>query len=87
MTRRDRLIAWLCARLGAHVRGRCRCPVCDTNERDARAAIGIPAAHPEKTTRDLPGRQEEWLAALASALWPDEEYTAIITETWRKDRP
>ena len=51
MTRRDRLIAWLCARLGAHVRGRCGCPVCDTTERDARAAIGMPAAHPEKITR------------------------------------
>ena len=66
MTRRDRLIAWLCARLGAHVRGRCGCPVCDTTERDARAAIGMPAAHPERITRELPGGQEEWLAALAA---------------------
>ena len=47
----------------------------------------MPAAHPEKITRELPGGQEEWLAALAAALWPDEEYTAIITGTWRKDRP
>src|SRR4030088_2028979 len=86
MTRLDRLIAWLCARLGAHVRGRCGCPVCDTTERDARAAIGMPAAHPEKITRELPGGQEEWLAALAAALWPEEEYTAIITETRREDR-
>ena len=46
MTRRDRLIAWLCARLGAHVRGRCGCPICDTTERDARAAIGMAARHP-----------------------------------------
>jgi hypothetical protein len=27
------------------------------------------------------------LAALAAALWPDEEYTTIITETRREDRP
>jgi hypothetical protein len=87
MTRRDRLIAWLCARLGAHVRGRCGCPVCDTTERDARAAIGMPAAHPEKITAELPGRQEEWLAALAAALWPGDEYAPIITGTPRKDRP
>ena len=84
MTRRDRLIAWLCARLGAHVRGRCGCPVCDTTERDARAAIGMPAAHPEKITRELPGGQEEWLAALAAALWPGDEYAAIITGTLAK---
>ena len=50
VTRRDRLIGWLCARLGAHVRGRCGCPVCDTTERDARAAIGMPARHPERIT-------------------------------------
>ena len=47
----------------------------------------MPAAHPEKITRELPGGQEEWLAALAAGLWPDEEYTAIITGTRRKDRP
>ena len=62
-------------------------PVCDTTERDARAAIGMPAAHPEKITRDLHGRQEEWLAILAAALWPGDEYAAIISETPRRDRP
>jgi hypothetical protein len=30
-----------------------------------------------------PGR----LAALAAALWPEEEYTAIIIQMRRKDRP
>ena len=87
MTRRDRLIGWLCARLGAHVRGQCGCPVCDTTERDARAAIGMPARHPERITAELPGGQEELLAALAAALWPGDEYAAIITGTPRKDRP
>ena len=83
----DRVLAWLCARAGAHVRGRCGCPVCDTGEREVRAAIGMPARHPERITRELPGGQEEWLAALAAALWPAGEYTAIITAARRQDRP
>ena len=82
-----RALAWLCERLGAHVRGRCGCPACDTVERDARRAIGVPACHPERITRDLPAGQEEWLAALAAVLWPGGEYAAIIAETWRQDRP
>jgi hypothetical protein len=82
-----RVLAWLCARLGAHVRGRCGCTACDTAERDARVAIGMPARHPERITADLPGGQEEWLAALAAALWPRDEYARIITELWREDQP
>ena len=82
-----RALAWLAARLGVHVRGRCGCPACDKAERDARAAIGMPARHPERITRELPGGQEEWLAALAAALWPDDEYAEIIIETRREDRP
>lgn len=83
----DRVLAWLLGRVGAHVRDRCGCPLCNRAERDARAAIGMPARHPERITRELPGGQEEWLAALAGALWPEEEYTAIITGTWQEDRP
>jgi hypothetical protein len=82
-----RVLAWLCARLGAHVRGWCGCPACDTAEQDARTAIGMPARHPERITRDLPDRQEEYLAALADALWPRDEYARIIAELWREDRP
>jgi hypothetical protein len=82
----DRVIAWLCAHLGAHVRGRCGCPFCSKAERDARAALGMPARHPERLTRDLPAGQESYLAALADALWPDDEYAAIIAELW-KDQP
>lgn len=37
--------------------------------------------------RDLPSGQEEWLAALAAALWPRDEYARIIAELWREDRP
>ena len=82
-----RITAWLCTRLGAHIRGRCGCLFCDTPERDARTAIGMPARHPERITRDLPAGQEEWLAALAAALWPEDEYARIIAEMWREDQP
>jgi hypothetical protein len=82
-----RVIAWLCTHLGAHVRGRCGCPFCNKAERDARAALGMPGRHPECLTRDLPAGQEAYLAALAHALWPTDEYAAIIAELWKKDQP
>lgn len=83
----SRALAWLRAPLTAHRRGRCGCPLCHQAEQAARSAIGMPARHPERITRDLPGGQEEWLAALAAALWPDDEYAAIVIETRREDRP
>jgi hypothetical protein len=54
-------------------------------ERTARAALGMPARHPELLTRK-PGRAE-WrqLAAWLAELWPSDEYTEIIAETWRRD--
>lgn len=56
-------------------------------ERIARAALGVPAAHPELLTRK-PGRAE-WrqLAAWCAELWPNDEYIAILAESWRKDTP
>jgi hypothetical protein len=53
----------------------------------ARAAAGMPAAHPELITR-RPSRAEwnhlaEWLAE----LWPHDEYTAITAATWRQNHP
>ena len=56
-------------------------------ERIARASIGMPARHPERVTRK-PGRAE-WrhLAAWLAELWPDDEYTAIVTDGWRQDHP
>lgn len=54
-------------------------------ERRARKAIAMPARHPERITSELPERDEVWLAALAALLWPDDEYTAIITETRREE--
>jgi len=55
------------------------------NEQIARAAVGMPAEHPELVTRK-PGRAE-WrlLATWCAELWPHDEYTAIVAEAWRKD--
>jgi hypothetical protein len=47
----------------------------------------MPARYLEQITRELPGGPENWLAALAAALWPNEGYTAIITGTRREGRP
>jgi hypothetical protein len=56
-------------------------------ERAARAALGMPAGHPERLTRK-PGRAEwKQLAAWLAELWPDDEYTAIVTDAWRQDHP
>jgi hypothetical protein len=81
-----RVLRRLAALARGHVR-RCGCPACDPAEREARTAIGMSARHPERITRDLPGGQEEWLAMLAALLWPEDEYTTIITELRRDDRP
>jgi hypothetical protein len=59
---------------------------CDKAERAARKAMGMPARHPERLTAELPEGQEEWLAGLAAELWPDDDYTAIISETRREDQ-
>jgi hypothetical protein len=56
-------------------------------ERAARAAIGMPAGHPELLTRK-PSRSEwKQLTAWLAELWPRNEYTAIVAEAWRQDRP
>jgi hypothetical protein len=55
-------------------------------ERIARAAIGMPAGHPELITRS-PGRAEwKQLAALCAGLWPNDEYAAIVAEALRWNR-
>jgi hypothetical protein len=75
----------------AALAARCRKPrnriVATRRERSARAAIGMPAHHPERITRELPRGQEEWLAALCTALWPDDEYADITNGTWKDDQP
>lgn len=56
-------------------------------ERIARAAIGMPARHPEQITRS-PGRGEwKQFAAWCAKLWPNDEYTAIVADVWRHDPP
>jgi hypothetical protein len=55
-------------------------------ERAARAAVGMPAGHPELVTRK-PGRAEwKQLSARLVELWPNDEYTAIVAEE-RPDPP
>jgi hypothetical protein len=56
-------------------------PLARRRERAARAAIGMPARHPERITAELPGREEQWLAALAAELWPEDEYAQIVRDT------
>ena len=56
-------------------------------ERIARAALGMPAKHPELLTRK-PGRTEwKQLTAWLTQMWPNDEYTAIVAEAWRQGRP
>ena len=76
----------LAAQLGAGGRGQCTCPGCDEVELIARAAIGMPARHPERIIGGLPDGQEKRLAAVAAALWPHDEYAQIITDVWRPDQ-
>jgi hypothetical protein len=56
-------------------------------ERAARGAIGMPVGHPEQVTRK-PGRAEwKQLATWLAELWPNDEYTAIVIDVWRKNHP
>jgi hypothetical protein len=56
-------------------------------ERAARAAVGMPAGHPELVTRK-PGRAEwKQLTAWLAEMWPNDEYSAIVTDGWRQDQP
>jgi hypothetical protein len=55
-------------------------------ERIARAVLGMPAEHPEQITRK-PGRAEwKHFTAWLAELWPNDEYTAIVTDAWRQDQ-
>lgn len=54
-------------------------------ERNARAAIGMPARHPEQITRKPRRREWKQFAAWLAELWPHDEYTAIVTDAWRQD--
>jgi hypothetical protein len=80
-----RVAGWLCLLVPGGHSGRCGCPPCNHTERNARVAIGMAVRHPERITRELAARHEEWLATLATDLWPDDEYADIITELHREE--
>ncbi len=73
-----RRITALAARLASLARG--GGPLARRRERTARAAIGMPARHPERITRGLRRRHEEWLTGLAARLWPGDEYAEIVRD-------
>jgi hypothetical protein len=52
-------------------------------ERIARAATGMPVNHLELITRKPSRAEWKELATWCAELWPDDEYTAIVTEAWR----
>jgi hypothetical protein len=56
-------------------------------ERIARAALGMAADHPELLTRKPSRAEWKLLTAWLAELWPNDEYTAIVAEAWRRDRP
>jgi hypothetical protein len=53
----------------------------------ARAAIGMPANHPELVTRKPTRAEWKQLTAWLAELWPHDEYAAIVAEALRQDRP
>lgn len=54
-------------------------------ERMARAAIGMPACHPERLTHRAGRREAQELAAWHRQCWPADEYIAIIRDTHPED--
>jgi hypothetical protein len=55
-------------------------------ERIARAAVGMPAGHPELVTHKPSRAEWKQLTAWLAELWPNDEYTVIAAEE-RRDRP
>ena len=56
-------------------------------ERIARAAMGMPAHHPELITRSPHRAEWKQLAAWSAEMWPNDEYAAIVADAWRGDHP
>jgi hypothetical protein len=57
------------------------------NERVARAAVGMPAGHPELVTHKPSRAEWKQLTAWLAELWPHDEYTAIVAKERRQDPP
>ena len=52
----------------------------------ARAAVSMPAFHPERVTR-RPGRGEwKHMARWLTEMWPGDEYILVIAEELRRQR-
>jgi hypothetical protein len=60
-------------------------PWATASERIARAAIGMPAFHPERLTGRVGRREVGHLGAWSQQCWPAGEYTAIIRDTRLED--
>jgi hypothetical protein len=56
------------------------------HERVARAALGMPASHPELLTRKPSRAEWRMFAAWLIEMWPHDEYTAIVTDARRQDQ-
>jgi hypothetical protein len=52
-----------------------------------KARIARAAGHPELVTRKAGRAEWKLLATWCAELWPNDEYTAIVAEEWRQDRP
>jgi hypothetical protein len=56
-------------------------------ERIARSAADMPAGHPELVTHKPSWAEWKQLTAWLTELWPNDEYTRIVTEAWRQEHP
>jgi hypothetical protein len=56
-------------------------------ERIARTAAGMPAGHPELLTHKPSRGEWKQLTTWLAELWPHDEYTALIAEARRRERP
>jgi hypothetical protein len=56
-------------------------------ERIARAAIAMPAEHPELLIRKPSRAEWRQLTTWLDEMWPNDEYAAIVAETLRQDPP
>jgi hypothetical protein len=52
------------------------------NEAATRAALGMPAGHPESLTTELSPADEVKLAAYATDMWPHDEYADITADDY-----
>ena len=54
------------------------------HEYHTRLVMAVPLGHPEWVSPDLDQRSERDLARLCDELWPNDEYTEITLQDWRR---